>query len=59
VLVATKAGFVRTGPGEWMSWGAKYLRQEVELSLRRLGVERIDLLQLTASIRTCPCRSAR
>ena len=47
VLVATKAGFVRTGPGEWHVVGRpKYLRQEVELSLRRLGVERIDLLQL-------------
>ena len=47
VLVATKAGFVRTGPGEWHVVGQpKYLRQEVELSLRRLGVERIDLLQL-------------
>jgi aryl-alcohol dehydrogenase-like predicted oxidoreductase len=47
VLIATKAGFVRTGPGEWHVVGRpKYLRQEVELSLRRLGVERIDLLQL-------------
>src|ERR1700759_581069 len=44
VLIATKAGFVRTGPGEWHVVGRpKYLRQEVELSLRRLGVERIDL----------------
>ncbi|HEY3714512.1 MAG TPA: aldo/keto reductase [Jatrophihabitantaceae bacterium] len=47
VLVATKAGFVRTGPGEWHVVGRpEYLRQEVELSLRRLGVERIGLLQL-------------
>ena len=47
VLIATKAGFVRTGPGEWHVVGRpKYLRQEVELSLRRLVVERIDLLQL-------------
>jgi pyridoxine 4-dehydrogenase len=47
VLIATKAGFVRTGPHEWHVVGRpKYLRQEVELSLRRLGVERIDLLQL-------------
>jgi aryl-alcohol dehydrogenase-like predicted oxidoreductase len=47
VLVATKAGFLRTGPDQWHVLGhPKYLRQEVELSLRRLGVERLDLLQL-------------
>jgi aryl-alcohol dehydrogenase-like predicted oxidoreductase len=47
VLVATKAGLVRTGPGEWHPVGRpEYLRQEAELSLRRLGLERIDLFQL-------------
>ncbi|MFI7125129.1 aldo/keto reductase [Nonomuraea sp. NPDC050153] len=47
LLIATKAGFVRTGPGQWVVVGRPaYLRQEVEMSLRRLGVERIDLLQL-------------
>src|SRR4051794_6802866 len=47
VVVATKAGLVRTGPHEWHPVGQpKYLRQEVELSLRRLGLERIDLFQL-------------
>ncbi|SEF77959.1 Predicted oxidoreductase [Nonomuraea solani] len=47
LLVATKAGFVRTGPGQWHVVGRPaYLRQEVEMSLRRLGVERLDLLQL-------------
>src|SRR5262249_7970660 len=47
LLIATKAGFVRTGPGEWHVVGRpKYLRQEVEMSLRRLDVERIDLMQL-------------
>ncbi len=47
LLIGTKAGFVRTGPGEWHVLGhPKYLRQEVELSLRRLGLERIDLFQL-------------
>ena len=45
--IATKAGLVRTGPGEWHSVGRpEYLRQEAEMSLRRLGVERIDLFQL-------------
>jgi aryl-alcohol dehydrogenase-like predicted oxidoreductase len=47
IVIATKAGFVRTGPNEWTPVGRpEYLRQEVEMSLRRLGQERIDLLQL-------------
>ncbi|RKH13048.1 oxidoreductase [Corallococcus sp. CA053C] len=47
VVVATKAGLVRTGPGEWHPVGApKYLRQQLEMSLRRLKLERIDLYQL-------------
>ncbi|WP_188190307.1 aldo/keto reductase [Nonomuraea sp. SYSU D8015] len=47
LLIATKAGFVRPGPGRWVPVGRPaYLRQEVEMSLRRLGLERIDLLQL-------------
>ncbi|SDJ29656.1 Predicted oxidoreductase [Frankineae bacterium MT45] len=47
VLIATKAGLVRTGPNEWHPVARpEYLRQQAELSLRRLGVERIDLFQL-------------
>src|ERR1700742_4752633 len=47
VLVATKAGLLRTGPNVWPVLGKPdYLRQEAEMSLRRLGVERIDLFQL-------------
>jgi aryl-alcohol dehydrogenase-like predicted oxidoreductase len=47
VLVATKAGLVRHGPDVWAPVGRpEYLRQEVEMSLRRLGLERIDLFQL-------------
>lgn len=47
LIIATKAGLVRTGPGEWHPVGRpEYLRQEAEMSLRRLGVERLDLLQL-------------
>src|SRR5690606_546251 len=45
--IATKIGNVRTGPNEWHQVGRPaYLRQAVELILRRLKVERIDLLQL-------------
>lgn len=47
LLIATKAGLARTGPDQWQPLGRpEYLRQEVEMSLRRLGVERIDLFQL-------------
>jgi aryl-alcohol dehydrogenase-like predicted oxidoreductase len=47
LVIATKAGFTRTGPGRWVPLGRpEYLRQQVELSLRHLGLERIDLLQL-------------
>jgi pyridoxine 4-dehydrogenase len=47
VVVATKGGLVRGGPNKWEPVGrAAYLRQEVELSLRYLKVERIDLWQL-------------
>jgi aryl-alcohol dehydrogenase-like predicted oxidoreductase len=47
VVVATKAGLVRTGPGQWHPVGRPaYLRQEALMSCRRLGVQRIDLFQL-------------
>jgi pyridoxine 4-dehydrogenase len=47
LTVATKAGLLRTGPNRWHPCGRpEYLRQQCELSLRRLGVERIDLFQL-------------
>jgi len=47
LTIATKAGLLRTGPGEWHPCGRpEYLRQQCEMSLRRLGVERIDLFQL-------------
>jgi pyridoxine 4-dehydrogenase len=46
-VIATKAGLARTGPGEWLPVGRpEYLRQCCEMSLRRLGVETIDLFQL-------------
>jgi pyridoxine 4-dehydrogenase len=47
LVIATKAGLTRQGPGEWLPVGRpEYLRQQCELSLRRLGLERIDLFQL-------------
>jgi pyridoxine 4-dehydrogenase len=47
LVIATKAGLLRTGPDVWIPLGnPSYLRQECEMSLRRLGVETIDLFQL-------------
>jgi pyridoxine 4-dehydrogenase len=47
VVIATKAGFTRQGPNKWTPVGRpEYLRQQTEMSLRILGVERIDLQQL-------------
>jgi aryl-alcohol dehydrogenase-like predicted oxidoreductase len=47
LIIATKGGLVRTGPNEWLPVGRpEYLQQEVEMSLRRLKRERIDLWQL-------------
>jgi pyridoxine 4-dehydrogenase len=47
VVIATKGGLTRHGPDEWASVGRpEYLRQCVHMSLRRLGVDRIDLWQL-------------
>jgi aryl-alcohol dehydrogenase-like predicted oxidoreductase len=47
IVIATKAGLVRTGPDAWVPLGRpEYLRQECEMSLRRLKLERIDLFQL-------------
>lgn len=47
VAIATKAGLTRSGPGRWHPVGRpEYLRQQCEMSLRRLGADRIDLFQL-------------
>ena len=47
LVVATKSGLTRTGPGEWPVLGRpEFLRQGVEMSLRRLKLDRIDLWQL-------------
>ncbi len=47
VVIATKGGQVRPGPDQWIPVGRpEYLLQQVKMSLRRLGVERITLWQL-------------
>jgi pyridoxine 4-dehydrogenase len=47
LVIATKGGLLRTGPGQWPTDGRpEHLREACEGSLRRLRVERIDLYQL-------------
>ena len=47
VVVATKGGLTRQGPGRWdRNCRPEYLRSACEASLERLGVDRIDLYQL-------------
>jgi aryl-alcohol dehydrogenase-like predicted oxidoreductase len=47
MLIATKAGFRRSGPGSWQTDGdPAYLRHEAMQSCRKLGVEQIGLWQL-------------
>src|SRR5581483_9697017 len=46
-VVATKAGWKRVGPGQWIhNASPKHLRESLEGSLRRLRLERIDVYQL-------------
>jgi pyridoxine 4-dehydrogenase len=47
LVIATKGGFDRTGPNQWVENGKpQHLRSACEGSLRRLRLERIDLYQL-------------
>jgi pyridoxine 4-dehydrogenase len=47
LVIGTKAGLTRQGPDVWTPVGRPaYLKQQVELSLRHLKLERIDLIQL-------------
>ena len=47
VVIATKGGLTRQGPDQWLPVGRpEYLRQCVEMSLRRLKIDCIDLYQL-------------
>ncbi|HEX5284670.1 MAG TPA: aldo/keto reductase [Bryocella sp.] len=47
LVIATKAGLVRTGPDKWAPLArAEYITQQVEMSLRHLRTERLDLWQL-------------
>jgi pyridoxine 4-dehydrogenase len=55
MAVATKAGLTRQGPNKWMPVGRpEYLRQQCLMSMRRLGVDQIDLWQLHRIDRKVP-----
>jgi len=55
LVIATKGGLTRSGPEEWHAVGRpEYLRQCVEMSLRRLKLDRIDLYQLHRIDRQVP-----
>jgi aryl-alcohol dehydrogenase-like predicted oxidoreductase len=47
LLIATKGGFVRTGPGAWQINGRpEHIQEAIEGSLKRLKLSHIDLWQL-------------
>jgi len=47
LVIATKAGWVRHGPGVWQhNASPRHIEQAIEESLKRLRLERIDLYQL-------------
>jgi pyridoxine 4-dehydrogenase len=55
LVIATKGGMTRSGPGRWSSDGRpEHLREACESSLRRLRLERIDLYQLHTVDRAVP-----
>lgn len=55
LVVATKAGWLRPSANQWVAFGRPdYLRQQVEMSLRHLAVDCIDLFQLHRIDRALP-----
>src|SRR6266568_5107785 len=55
LVIATKGGLTRPGPGNWVPNGRpEYLKRCVEKSLKRLRLERIDLYQLHTVDRKVP-----
>ena len=55
LVIATKAGFARPGPGRWKSDGRpEHIREAVQGSLQRLRVDRIDLYQVHTPDRKVP-----
>jgi pyridoxine 4-dehydrogenase len=55
LIIATKGGLLRKGPGKWNpDCSPKHLREAIEGSLRRLRIDKIDLYQLHTIDPTVP-----
>ena len=55
LVIATKGGLTRPGPGQWVPNGRpEHLKQAVDGSLKRLRLDRIDLYQLHTVDRKVP-----
>jgi diketogulonate reductase-like aldo/keto reductase len=55
LVIATKAGYTRSGPGRWEPDGRpEHIREAIEGSLRRLRLDRIDLYQVHTPDRRVP-----
>src|SRR5213596_170184 len=55
LVIATKGGLTRPGPGSWVPNGhPEYLSQCIDKSLKRLKLERIDIYQLHTVDRKVP-----
>ena len=59
LVIATKGGLTRPGPGQWVPNGRpEHLKQAVDGSLRRLRLDRIDLYQLHTVDRKVPMEAS-
>src|SRR6266480_348356 len=59
VVIATKGGLTRPGPSQWVPNGRpEHLKQAVEMSLKRLRLDRIDLYQLHTVDRKVPMEAS-
>src|SRR5947199_3428650 len=59
LVISTKGGLTRPGPSQWVPNGRpEHLKQAVEMSLKRLRLDRIDLYQLHTVDRKVPMEAS-